>query len=166
MNTWQRIKHLFEDDVGEFPDIVVEDVSSEQIIVIYEWLMMQCGVAHDPKLWSFKRKGNASIHEIYHPEREVGRGRFEDFLHYLSGLCVCDVELPDFAVAVEEDILALDYKAGAGWNETKVLALFELLRQVQKLAPSARIFQTYEGGCRPNIEFSEEFNAYCQKHDS
>ena len=60
--------------LGEFPDIIVEDVSSEQIIVIYEWLMMQCGVAHDPKLWSFKRKGNASIHEIYQVSTLAERG--------------------------------------------------------------------------------------------
>ena len=165
MNLWHHVKHLFEKDDGSLPDIYVENLSSEETVAVYEWLMGQCEIAHNPKLWSVEEQLDVPIREVVNPARAFAEGRVETFRHCLAGLRSYGVALPELSVSVEADGLSFDYRMGKHWTERTVLALFELLRQVQRLAPQARIFQADEGGhsC-PNVEFSEAFTAYVATH--
>lgn len=167
MKLWHHIKHLFEEDDGSLPDIYVENLSSAETVAVYEWLMGRCEIAHDPKLWSIEEQLDVPIREVSNPARAFVEGRVETFRHCLVGLRSHGIALPELSVCVEPDGLSFDYRMGEHWTECTVLALFELLRQVQRLAPQANIFQTDEGrhSC-PNVEFSEAFTAYVAHTDA
>jgi hypothetical protein len=161
MNLWPRVKRLFETDDGSLPDIYVENLSSDEVVAVYEWLMTQCEIAHSPTLWSVERQQNLAIRDIPNPARAFVEGRVETIHHCLVGLYSHGVSLPELSVSVEPDGLSFDYRMGNHWTERTVLALFELLRKMQQRVPQARIFQTDEGGYpRPNFDFSEAFTAY------
>jgi hypothetical protein len=156
MNPWLDVKHLFETDDGMLPDIYVENLSGEQIVSAYDWVMSQCSIAHDPTLWSKAKEIDIPIREVQHPARQFVAGNVETFRHCLTGLSVGGVMLPELSVSVEHGGISFDYRAGDGWNEKTVFALFQFLHHLKMLFPNAYIFQADEG-CysSPNVQFAE-----------
>ena len=135
INLWLQVRHLFEQDDGSLPDIFIVNISHEQKMVIYEWLIEQCSVS----------------------KRDA-----DNFRHRLIGLNYVGVELPEMTVCLAADELSLDYRMGVEWGEKAVTALFELLRQVYQISPQAIIFQADEGkSINPNVEFSQALEVYC-----
>lgn len=167
MNPWPRVKHLFERDDGSLPDIFVENLSPDEIVVVYEWLLSQCTIAGDPTLWSLEAEQDVPIREVPYPARAFVQRKVASFRHCLASLVVGKVELPTLSVCVEPEGVSFDYRMGSEWGEREVLALFELLRQLCQLVPNARILQADEGGySRPNVEFSEALQAYAANADA
>lgn len=167
MNPWPRVKHLFERDDGSLPDIFVENLSPNETVVVYEWLLSQCTVAGDPTLWSLETKQDVPIREVPYPARAFVQRKVESFRHCLAGLFVGEVELPTLSICLESEGVSFDYRMGSEWDDRKVVALFELLRQLHQLVPNARILQADEGGyLHPNIEFSEALKAYAADADA
>lgn len=165
MNPWPQVKHLFEREDGSLPDIYLKNLSADEIIDIYEWLMKQCEIARNPTLWSIEKQQDIAIRDVSNPARAFVEGRVETFHHCLAELHSCDVALPELSVCVWPDSLSFDYRTGSHWTERNVIALFELLRQISLRAPKANLFQTDEGNySNPNAEFSEAFTAYVATH--
>ena len=161
MSPWQRVKHLFEYDDGSLPDIFVKNLSAEDIVVVYEWVMSQCTIIGNPTLWSLEAKSNVAIRELPCPARSLVQGKVEGFHHSLEGLCIGEVELPALAIFVDICGITFDYRMGSEWGEREVLALFEFLRRLRKIVPHASIEQAYEGrDSHPNLEFSETLQTY------
>lgn len=167
MHPWPRVKHLFERDDGSLPDIFVENLLPDEIVVVYEWILGQCTIAGHPTLWSLETEQDIPIREVRYPARAYVQRKVESFRHCLAGLFVGKVELPMLSICVESEGISFDYRMGSEWGESEVLALFELLRQLCQLAPHARILQADEGGySHPNIEFSKALQAYAANADA
>jgi hypothetical protein len=111
MNPWLHVKHLFETDDGMLPDIYVENLTSNQIVAAYEWIMGQCSIAHDSMLWSKEKKIDILIREVQHPAKEFVAGNVESFRQCLAGLSIGGVMLPDLSVSVESGGVSFDYRA-------------------------------------------------------
>ena len=135
MNPWPRVKHLFERDDGSLPDLFVENLSPDQTVVVYEWLLSQCSIAGNPTVWSFETERDVPVRDVPYPARAFVQSKVESFRHCVTGLFVGEVELPALSVSVESEGLSFDYRMGPDWNEQSVVALFALLRKVQQLAP-------------------------------
>ena len=161
MSLWSEIKHLFEVDEGMLPDIYVENLSDEEIVTAYEWVMGQCIIARAPTLWSKEQEREILIKSIRQPAKEFVAGKVESFRHCLEGLKIDGVVLPELSVCVENGGLSFDYRPGAAWNEEAVLALFSFLRSLKTKVPGARIFQADEG-CysSPSPEFGAVFSSF------
>lgn len=162
MSPWPLVRHLFEYNDGSLPDIYVENLSSHEIVVVYEWIMSQCTIGGDPKLWSCEANQDVPIREITFPARTLIKGKVEEFHHCLEGLFVDGVKLPTHTIFVDQVGVTFDYRVGSEWGEREVLALFEFLRQLWQIAPNARIVQADEGAysSKQNLEFSEALKAY------
>jgi hypothetical protein len=158
MGPWSDVKHLFEIDDGMLPDIYVENLSNEEIVWAYEWVMRQCTIAHSPTLWSKDQKRDIPIKEVLHPAREFVGGRVESFRHCLAALRIDGVEMPELSISVERGGVSFDYRPGADWNEQKVFAMFRFLLALKRNVPNARILQADEGSySNPNSEFAVAF---------
>jgi hypothetical protein len=161
MSPWADVKHLFEIDEGMLPDIYVENLSVQEIVRAYEWVMSQCAIAHSPTLWSKEQERDIPIKEVLHPARDFFEGRVETFRHCLAGLRIDGVVLPELSISVEQGGLSFDYRPGDGWNEQTVLALFKFLQALKGTVPNARIFQADEGCyASPNPEFAVAFSNF------
>ena len=167
MNPWPYIKHLFEMDSGELPDILVEGLSPDQVVSVYDWLMKQCIAPVGTAVWSVERGQDVPIQEIPNVARAVIEGGVACFRHGLVNLRVGDVLLPALTVFVGPDGIEFDYRMGAEWNEKTVAALFDLLCEVRRSAPQATISQAYEGEYKNrNPEFATAFEAYALSNDA
>ncbi|MBE5316821.1 MAG: hypothetical protein H4O13_15625 [Xanthomonadales bacterium] len=105
---WQNVKHLFQIDDGMLPDIYVENLTVEQTVVAYEWVMGQCSIANSPTLWSIEKEMDIPIRDVQYPAREFAAGKAGTFRHCLSGLCVSGVELPQLSVSIENGGISFD----------------------------------------------------------
>lgn len=158
---WPILRHLFEVDDGSLPDIFIKDLSSEQIVAVYEWLRVESSGTGDSTLWRIDLQQDVLVRNVPHPARDFVQGRVDSFRHCLAGLRVGDVELPPLTVSVESGGLSMDYRMGPDWNEQTLRALLELLRRVWAMAPHARILRADEGGhACPDLEFTQALRAY------
>jgi hypothetical protein len=167
MSPWQKVKHLFELNDGSLPDIFVENLSSEELVAVYEWLSNLAEIPRRTTVWSTENQQDIPICEVPFPARAFREGRIASFRHLLVGLSVDGVVLPTLSVCLVSNELSLDYRMGSEWNEQKVAALFELLRNLLRLAPQARIVQADEGSFKaPNVAFSLAFEAFVKNFDA
>ena len=161
------VQRLLEANDGSLPDINVGNLTSEQTVTIYEWLMSQCSIAREPTLWNVGLQQDVLISETPQPARAFVSGSVETFRHCLSGLSIHGIALPELSVSVEAGGLSFDYRMGPEWGKPQVEALFELLSQILELAPDARITRTEEGyHSVPSPEFSAALVEYALKRES
>jgi hypothetical protein len=161
MNIWNELKHLFETDDGSLPDIFISNLTDQELIAAYEWLSTQCDASDQTTVWSKEKNQDILLNEIRFPARAFCDGQIESFHHWLKGLSINGVTLPELSICLFPNELVIDYRMGAEWNEENVLTLFALLRRLQQIAPQARISQADEGGYKhPNIEFTQALEAY------
>lgn len=162
MNTWSKLRHLFDGSEGSLPDILVEGLSRDQVVAAHEWLMTKSRPGDHNLAWSIEEQRDVPLHDIPHPARAMCLGRIESFHHLLVGLSIGDVELPLLGVFVFPDELWFHYQTGPEWNEKSLLALFEVLRMVWTFAPQALISRTEEGARHDqrDPDFAEALEAY------
>ena len=162
MNIWNEVKHLFEKDDGSLPDIFISNLTNQELIAIYEWLMSQCEAPQKTTVWSIEKECDVFLHEVPSPASSLCEGRIEYIKHPLEGLSINGILLPLLCIWVFSNEIIIDYRMGNEWSDKKVLALFDLLRCIQQIAPIAPITQADEGDyeCK-NTEFSQAFKAYC-----
>jgi len=139
------VRQLFERDDGSLPDIHVCNLTSEQIVLIYEWLMSQCSIARDPTLWNIALDQDVPIRETSQPARAFVSGTVASFRHCLANLSIDGVALPELSVCLEDGGLSFDYRMGPEWGDSEVQALLELFTRIMVLAPNAAISRTDEG---------------------
>ena len=139
------VMRLFERDDGSLPDINICNLSPEQTVVIYEWLMSQCSIARDPTLFDIALDQDVPIRERPHPARAFVCGAVASFRHCLENLSIGGVSMPELSVCIEDGGLSFDYRMGPEWGDSEVRALLELLSRIKDMAPNAAISRTEEG---------------------
>lgn len=166
MNLWEELHHLFEIDDGSLPDIFVENISPNESVEIYSWVLSLTKPYGQPTLWSLEEERDIKITELSNPALYYMQGKSESFRHGLVEFEICGTKIPQLSIAVNESGVEFDYRMGAEWGGKELDALFHFLYQIKRLAPTANIFQAYEGGYhKPNKEFSESFDDYVARQD-
>ena len=167
MQPWPLLKHLFEADDGSLPDVFVENLLEEEVVLLYNWLMNQCTAPADATVWNRDLGLDVPIATVPDAANAVVCGTIDSFRHGLIGLSFDGLQLPQLSVWLAPNEISLDYRMGPHWNEQTFTAFFGLLRKMQSLAPRARVFQADEG-CygSPNEEFSETFLLFASRSDA
>lgn len=167
MNIWNQLHHLFDEDDGSLPDIFVEGISPEELVEIYTWVLSLTKPSGEPCLWSLEEKRDIKIADISNPAQYYIQGKGESFRHGLEVFSFNGVRIPQLSICIGESGVEFDYRMGKDWEAKELMALFEFLRGIKRIAPSANIIQAYEGGYKnPNKEFSNAFEVYADEHRS
>jgi hypothetical protein len=83
---WHKIGHLFKADDGSLPDIFVVNLTDEQIVTVYTWVVSEAGIYGEPTLWSIKEERDILIKEIDNPAQKFIENEVEIFRHGLNDL--------------------------------------------------------------------------------
>lgn len=162
---WDKLKHLFEHDDGSLPDIYVEPVSGQEIIGIYGLVHSVSNPPADACVWSVIKQCDVLLADINEPAKRFVAGELGLFRHALLRLKIGGVEIPELTIEISANCVSFDYRMGQKWGPMQLAALFKLLRKIKMVAPTARIFQAWEG-CyeNPNFVFEKEFERYYGSH--
>ncbi len=167
MELWNKLCHLFEKDDGSLPDIFVENISSEESVKIYSWVMSLTKPYGEPCLWSLEEERNIPISDLDNPARYYVQGKSESFRHGLQGFIFNGVKIPQLSICVGDTGIEFDYRMGKDWGAKETWALFEFLFHIKGIAPNAKITQSDEGGYEnPNGEFSIAFEEFSSERRS
>jgi hypothetical protein len=167
MSIWNKLHHLFDEDDGSLPDIFVEGISPEESVEIYSWVLSLTKPYGEPCLWSLEEEKDIRIVDIPNPALYYIQGKAESFRHGLEVFSFNGVEIPQLSICIGKSGVEFDYRMGKNWGPKELIALFDLLIQIKRVAPNAKITQAYEGGYhRQNNEFSIVFEEYVNEHSS
>ncbi len=165
MNIWNKLHHLFDEDDGTLPDIFVEEISPEETVEIYSWVLSLTKPYGEPCLWSLAEERDISISDIPDPALYYIQGKAESFRIVLEEFSFSGFKIPQLSISIGESGVEFDYRMGKEWGANELMALFEFLYRIQRIAPGAKITQAYEGGYHnPNKEFSNVFEVYANEH--
>jgi hypothetical protein len=157
---WHKIGHLFEKDDGSLPDIFVENLTNEQIVTVYNWVVSEAGIYGEPTLWSIKEERDIPVKEIDNPAQKFIDKEVEIFRHGLNDLIINGIKIPHLTISVEVGGVSFDYRKGKDWSSKEVRALLDFLLHIDRIAPDSKIFQAEEGSYeKPSIEFEELFQS-------
>jgi hypothetical protein len=155
---WHKVGHLFNTDDGSLPDIFIDDLSNEEIVTIYDYVMTQATIDGNATAWSLESEKDIPIRNIENPATQFIENRIESFRHLIV-LKVGELELPSLSVCVGQESIEFDYRMGKEWNEKNVSALFRFLSEIQLIAPNSKIHQADEGGSEnPSSIFQESLH--------
>lgn len=164
MNIWHNLHHLFDKDDGSLPDIFINDISPEESVEIYCWVLSLTTIFGDPTLWSTEEERDIKIKDIANPALYYTEGKAESFRHGLEIFSINGVQIPQLTIGVGESYVEFDYRKGNEWGEKELVALFAFLQHITCMAPAAKIIHAFEGSHDdPNNEFTEIFGEYLTK---
>ncbi|WLQ15959.1 hypothetical protein O5O45_08535 [Hahella aquimaris] len=154
---------MFTDDEGSLPDIWIENITQDELVKIYGWVMSLTKPAKDAMLWSLEEDRDMLISDIADPAVYYIQGKAESFRHLLDVFTMNGVTIPQLSMCLGDSGVEFDYRMGKEWGPKEVYALFEFLYEIKKIAPAAKVTQSYEGGYySPNSEFALAFEEFCK----
>lgn len=138
------------------PDVYVDNMTPDQMIAVYDWVMSQCRASEADIVWHIKERKDVPVVAVRDVARAYVAGEIESFRHGLFGLSIDGVELPHLTVCTEgPGGLSFDYEKGPDWNEQTIDALLELLARIREMVPQAHIWHAEEGySDRPTPHFT------------
>lgn len=145
LNLWFELREHFDTDDGSLPDIFVDNLSSAQIIEVYNWVCSISGLAGEPTLWDKVMGDNIPIKSIDDPAGYVVKKRSYTFRHALYKLSISGIVIPQLTIGVFPYRIEFDYRMGNEWGPKTLTALFEFLWSIQEIAPAAVIRHFHEG---------------------
>ncbi|MBU6955599.1 hypothetical protein [Hahella sp. HN01] len=145
------------------PDIWVENITQDELVKIYGWVMSLTRPAGDAMLWSLEEDRDMLISEIADPALYFVQGKAESFRHLLDVFAMNGVAIPQLSICLGDSGVEFDYRMGNEWGPKEVNALFEFLYEIKRIAPSAKVTQSYEGAYySPGSDFALAFEEYCK----
>lgn len=165
LDVWENLRHLFENDDGSLPDIFVENMTKEQIVNVYNWIVSKAGIYGEPTLWSIKEDRDIPIKKVNNPAQKFVNQEVETFRHGLENFNLNGIKMPPLTICVETGGLSFDYRKGKDWGVKEVNALFDFLIMISQMSPDSKIIQAEEGSYEtPSSEFSKVFQEMKRKN--
>jgi len=163
---WEQLRFLFDTDDGSLPKVRVTELSREGVAAIYAFLRARASVPPDLLFWHRTLDREERLDAWPNPALLVAGNEAEPFHFLATGLVFDGVALPDLGVFVFPDQVVLDYRMGPELDERRVLALFELLRQLAALDLTGRV--RLDRHVLPAVEqrFLAAWVAYCHQRDA
>lgn len=160
---WIQVHELFDTDDGSLPDILVGNLTSDQVVTIYRWVRSQCEIYSnngDATVWHREHDCDVSIKSLDNPALLATSGRVEPFRHGLTRFTVSGVAIPQLTIEVSANEIGFDYRMGSDWGPSQVTALFDFLWSIQQLAPAATISHSHEGDSKPTQSFANAWREF------
>jgi hypothetical protein len=168
MNLWHTFHSIFDTDDGSLPEIDIAHISPAGLAAMWMYLRAAAaGYAGDGWFWHHDTERETPLDSVPNAAALVVTGEAEIFHTVLHGISFFGAVIPELGVFVFQDSISLDYRMGHGWNAASLTALFELLRQLQRIDPDAHISlsQTWFHP-KWRVQFSAAFAAYIQQAEN
>jgi hypothetical protein len=165
MNLWSTFHSIFATDDGSLPEITIAHITPAGLADMWMYLRKAAvRYAGDDWFWHHATEHETPLDSVPNAAALVITGEAEIFHTVLNGISFFGSVIPDLGVFVFQDAISLDYRMGHDWNAANLRALFELLRQIQNIEPSAHISLSptfFHSKWR--AEFRTAFVAYIQQ---
>jgi hypothetical protein len=161
-SVWRRLHCLFDTDDGSLPRICLTGLTAAGVEAVFDFLRSRAATFRGNPFWHRLLDREEPLDAHPDAARLVAERQADEFHVLAQGLSFRGVTLPDLGVFVWPTAVDLDYRMGPEWDESKVLALFELLRRLHTLDPGACV--TLEPRVPATVEeaFLDEWSAYCR----
>lgn len=131
---WEKIRALFEDDSGNFPEICICNLSSEAVIEIFTRIKSITKTFVGKPFFFDRRDGKEKL--LLSEENPAGlvvKGEADPFHFLVRGLEIDGTRLPDLGVFVLQNAISLDFEPGREWGECQTLGFITLLSQLSDI---------------------------------
>ncbi len=158
---YARVRFLFETDDGSLPEVRLVGLRPSQTAAAYADLRARSGgVNMGAAYWDTRAQREAPVDAVSNAASLVVSGEAEPFHVVLQELRIGTVCLPDLGLFVFSDEIALDYRMGPDWGPYQVAGFFELLCELLRRAPGARV--SLEEHVSPDVrdQFAAAFAQY------
>jgi hypothetical protein len=162
-SVWKRLRSLFDTDDGSLPTVRLTGLSSQGLAAVYAFLRARARVSPAATFWHRSLERDELLSSWPNSALLVVADEADSFHFLASGMAFGDVVLPDLGVFISRDEVVLDYQMGPEWDERRVLALFELLRQLTALDSQARVRLHRHMLPRVEQKFLDAFSDYCRQ---
>jgi hypothetical protein len=130
IENWDELLEIFGTDDGSLPDIELNNLLGNEVILGYEFVRNHSRriSSKKPIYWSTSKDCDVPFSHEENPAILVVSGEAESF-----HLCFGEIEspsgkrIPELGLYVSTDSLSFDYRMGAQWNEEAIQGLFELI---------------------------------------
>ena len=158
---WTKWCTVFLEDDGSLPEVRLTSVSPASVSAIFASLKAAALSLADTALWLVEDERSVSLSEVADPGALVARGEVQFFHSVLRDVRVGTSLLPELGVFVAQDEVSLDWRGGPDWSRTTFLALLDLLCELTRIAPEARV--TTEPFVLPEYQsaFEAAFTQHC-----
>jgi|GEM_PF-4531016 len=137
IDLWERLHPIFDTDVGDYPEIWIENIPAPQLTTFIAFLLHNCRElsasftdVRSGRNEVVKRPGHA-LTMVTHPNISVA---------LWGELKVGGYTLPATGYFFENaDTMVIGYMRGPQWNPVAMIALFELFRLLRVMHPKCTI---------------------------
>jgi hypothetical protein len=145
--TFDSVRRILDRDDGSLPDITFEFGAARIADAAYRLIRARATTLNgrqDAYYWSRSRDEACPIDFASEPALAILAGDAEPFHVVFGGLrSSAGAPVPDLGVFVfTPGEIALDYRMGPEWNDPAILGLFEIMRDLARLATPVRITHT------------------------
>ncbi len=166
---WTELYDIFDTDDGSLPGIDINNLCPQEVGSIYHFLRTRSILVGSPRhpetgrpcFWHESEQHDVDLDAVPNAALLVAEGTAAAFHIVVKGLTFLGATIPDFGVFVFSESIVLDYRMGKEWGPAQVAALFECLRHMKEIAPSAEI--TLPEGELPEVRlrFERALWHYC-----
>ena len=138
---WTELHDLFDTDDGSLPEVRVDFADKRAVITAFAELRGRGqDVTHRGSTFrSVTDSKDCPLDSVPNAAALVVCGEAEPFHFVLRDIEMSGVRLPDLGVWVFDDQIAIDYRMGPEWGSTQLRALFQLLMELSRSDPKARV---------------------------
>jgi hypothetical protein len=147
---WHELAGYFEEDDGSLPEIRLLDLTAEGVVRVFAEVRRRAEPL-DPAthVWHDELEQTVALADVPDVAELAATGRIGPPHFLLSGIRSAGVRLPDLGIYIDPGEVALDYRMGKDWNADVLAAFVELLVELQRLDPGARLAAADEVELRP-----------------
>ncbi len=131
---WEKIRTLFENDSGIFPEICICNLSGEAVVEIFNHIKsLTKTYVGKPCFFDRRESREKLLLSETDPAGMVVKGEAEPFHFLVRGLEISKTRLPDLGVFILQNAVSLDFEPGQDWGEFQAYGLLTLLRDLSEL---------------------------------
>lgn len=133
---WNQVHHIFDVDVGSFPEICICGLSANQVSNAYLFIRQIAGfVVGSPRFFNRETGCEMGIDEVENAARLVCEQKASPFHFMLRNLKHEPGIVHELGVFILDNAIALDYEKGPLWGEREIEALLQIIRKIMGDAP-------------------------------
>jgi hypothetical protein len=163
---WKDLHDLFDTDDGSLPEIELTNLNGSQIGNIFSYLL---SLGKNKKLdlgsfWDNKLNQERLISSVKNAAILVTEYTAAPFHILVSSIEFNGVTIPDLGVFIFQEMISLDYRMGVQWGPSQLMAFFQLLNQIKKLAPDVRVILPEGESENIREKFQQVWEQYLQEN--
>jgi hypothetical protein len=108
MELWEKVHHLFDTDDGSLPDIFIKNITENESIKIYSWVLSLTQPQKNTYVWSIKDNKDILITDLVNPAQEYVQGNFELFRYCLEEFVFYGINIPQLSISIGETGIDLE----------------------------------------------------------